>query len=96
MNHFIVEIIYRAPLEKIDELLPKHREFLQTGYDKGILLMSGPQLPRLGGIIVARAASMEKIDAFFSNDPYQINKVAEYRYAQFNPVKHQDFMKDWI
>jgi len=96
MNHFIVEVIYRAPLEKIDEVLPSHREFLQTGFDKGIILMSGPQVPRIGGIIIARANSMEELDKFFSNDPYRLNNIGEYIYTQFNPVKYQEFIKEWI
>ncbi len=96
MNHFIIEIIYRAPLGKIEEILPAHRQFLQTGYDKGIILMSGPQVPRIGGILVARAKSMEELDAFFSSDPYRLNGLGEYRYTQFNPVKYQELIKDWI
>lgn len=96
MNHFIIEIIYRAPLEKIEEILPAHREFLQIGYDKGIILMSGPQVPRIGGIIIARSNSMEELDSFFANDPYRLNNIGEYRYTQFNPVKFNELVKDWI
>jgi uncharacterized protein YciI len=96
MKHFIVEITFTLPLEKIDEILPKHREFLQTGYNKGLLLMSGPKTPRVGGIVVARATSLEEIDGFFANDPYRLNNAAEYKFTEFNPVKHQDLIKNWI
>ena len=96
MNHFIIEIIYKAPLERIEEILPAHREFLQIGYDKGIILMSGPQVPRIGGIIIARANSMEELDSFFENDPYRVNQVGEYIYTQFNPVKYKELIKEWI
>jgi uncharacterized protein YciI len=96
MKHFIVDITFTSPLEKIDAILPKHREFLQTGYDKGLLLMSGPKNPRVGGVVVARAGSLEDIINFFSNDPYKLNGVADYNFTEFNPVKHQDFLKEWI
>lgn len=69
---------------------------MKSGYAKGIILFSGPQVPRIGGIVVARAEAMEKIVEFFKDDPYQKEGLAHYQYIQFNPVMHQDFMKDWV
>jgi uncharacterized protein YciI len=96
MKHFIVEIIYKAPIERINEVRDRHRGFLDEGYSKGIILMSGPQVPRTGGIIIARGESMEDVFEFLSNDPYQKEKVAEYKFIEFTPVHHQEFMKEWI
>ena len=95
-KHFIIEIIYRAPIERIEQTVDKHREFLQAGYDKGVILFSGPQVPKIGGIIVARAESMEKLADFFNDDPYQQEELAHYQFIEFVPVKYQDFMKDWV
>lgn len=96
MLHFVVEIIYKAPIEKIEAVLELHRKFLQEGYDKGLLLMSGPQVPRIGGIVIARANSMEEIAEFFSKDPYNEKGLAHYQYIQFNPVKHSEIVTDWV
>ncbi|HEY1015327.1 MAG TPA: YciI family protein [Herpetosiphonaceae bacterium] len=96
MNHFLVEITYLVPLERIDELLPGHRAFLQEGYDRGLLLLSGPQNPRVGGIVVARAESFAELDSFFAGDPYRREGVAEYRFVEFSPVKFQPLVADWI
>lgn len=96
MCHFIIEIIYNAPIEKIEEIVDKHRAFLKQGYENGVILFSGPQVPRIGGVVVARAESMEKIVEFFKEDPYQKEGFAHYQYIQFSPVMHQDFIKDWI
>lgn len=96
MKHFVIEVTYLAPIEQIDATLVEHRAFLQTGYDKGWLLCSGPQDPRTGGIIITRAPSAEEISVFFKNDPYQIKGLAEYRFTEFNPVKRQAFMEEWI
>ena len=96
MKHYVLEITYTAPLARIEEILPQHRAFLQTGYDRGWLLMSGPLNPRTGGIVVARAPSLEEIQAFFRQDPYQLNQLATYRFAEFSPVKHQPSMESWI
>jgi uncharacterized protein YciI len=96
MKHFVIEITYLAKLAKIDEVLPEHRAFLQTGYDRGWLLMSGPQNPRIGGFIIARAPSQEELETFFKNDPYQQKNMAAYRFIEFQPVKRAPFMEPWI
>jgi len=96
MKFFIVEITYTAPLSEIDRALAAHRQFLQTGYDQNRLLLSGPQTPRVGGIIIARGQSLEELQAFFTSDPYQIASLATYRYIEFSPVKHQPAVSDWV
>jgi uncharacterized protein YciI len=96
MKHFLVEITYTAPIEKIEAVLPDHRAFLQTGYDRGWLLMSGPLNPRTGGIIIARAPSLDEIRSFFQEDPYAMNHVATHRFAEFAPVKRQALVEGWV
>jgi hypothetical protein len=39
---------------------------------------------------------MEEIADFFSNDPYQKNNLAHYQFIEFNPVKHQKEITEWI
>jgi len=95
MKHFIIIITYTAPIEEINKVVANHREFLQKGYDSNHLLMSGPQNPKSGGIVLARGTSKDELVDFFSQDPYKINQLAEYRFIEFNPVKHQPFMSDW-
>ncbi len=96
MKHFLVEVTYLIPADQLGETLGEHRAFLQTGYDQGWLLMSGPQNPRTGGIIVARAPSREDLIEFFRSDPYKLKGIATYRYVEFEPVKRQCFLEDWV
>ena len=96
MKHFLVEVNYAVPLEEIDQVLAEHRAFLQTGYDRGLLLMSGPLNPRTGGRVVARAESLEEIRSFFAQDPYNLKSLATYAFYEFEPVKRQPFMEDWV
>ncbi len=95
MKHFVVEITYTAPIARIDELLAAHREYLAKGYLEEMLLMSGPQSPRTGGVILARAASKEDLEAFIAGDPFKKDGAAEYRIIEFTPVKHQGFLSIW-
>ncbi|MFT3783791.1 MAG: YciI family protein [Nibricoccus sp.] len=96
MKFCVVEITYTAPLAEIDRVLQSHRDFLQIGYDEKRLLLSGPQNPRTGGVVIARGESVEDVKAFFARDPYQVNQLANYRFIEFTPVKHQPFVADWI
>jgi uncharacterized protein YciI len=95
MRHFLVEITYLAPLPAIDAAVAAHREFLQKGYDRGLLLMSGPMTPRTGGVVIARGESVEVIETFFRDDPFKVQGLARYRIVEFTPVKHQLQIADW-
>jgi uncharacterized protein YciI len=96
MKYFVIDITYTAPLDKIDETLPLHRSFLQTGYDKGWLLMSGPKNPRVGGIIVGRAPSLVELETFFTDDPYHQRGQATYHFTEFDPVKRSALLEPWL
>jgi uncharacterized protein YciI len=96
MKHFIVEITYTVPFEALTEVVPVHRAFLQEGYDKGWLLMSGPLNPKTGGIVVGRAPSVDDLRDFFRKDPYSIKGLATYKFVEFEPVKRQAFLEEWV
>ena len=96
MKHFMIEITFRVPEEVINQTTPEHRDFLQTGFNAGKLLYSGPKVPRVGGIVLARAESLEEIQQFFQNDPYVQKGLATYRFVEFNPVFSQKFLEPWL
>lgn len=96
MKHFLIDITYIKPLEKIAEILSQHREYLQAGYDSAVILYSGPKNPKTGGIVLARAESKKEIELFIASDPYKKNNCAEYRITEFDPVKRQSFMESWV
>ena len=96
MKHFIIELAYSIPSEQLGDAIAEHRLFLQTGYKKGWLLVSGPQVPMTGGIVVARAPSLEALVEFFQDDPFQVRGLAKYRYVEFDPRWYQPFMDGWL
>lgn len=96
MRHFIVEITYRVPFEQLEPFVPSHRAFLASGYDRGWLLCSGPQAPRRGGIVVARAPSEASLRQYFADDPYARRELADHRIIEFEPVLHQAFLEEWV
>lgn len=96
MRHFVILTTFKIPYEALGERVAEHRTFLQIGYERGWLLFSGPQAPKTGGLIVARAPSLEALQAFFADDPYLLNGLAEYRFVEFEPVKRQAFLEEWV
>lgn len=96
MKHFLVYIQYKVPVEQLGDAIRLHREFLQIGYDRGWLLMSGPRNPKTGGIIVARAPSREELASFFEDDPYKVMGLADHEFTEFDPVRFQPFLADWV
>ncbi|WP_461209793.1 YciI family protein [Desulfocurvus sp. DL9XJH121] len=83
---FIVTLTYKAPLETVDAHLEAHRAFLRAQYDCGMFLASGPRNPRVGGVILARAESLEALMAVLAQDPFNSNQVADYDVTEFAPV----------
>ena len=80
---FIVELSYKAPLEQIDAQMRPHVAFLKKYYAAGNFLISGRQIPRTGGIIVAMADSRERIEAIMAEDPFCRQGLAEVRIIEF-------------
>jgi uncharacterized protein YciI len=96
MKHFVVEAKYLVPFERIKGTIPKHRDFLQQGYDKGLFLCSGPKEPPTGGFLLARAETKEELEALFENEPFNRAKLASFTFTEFQPVKRQSWAEHWF
>lgn len=83
---FIAILTYKKPLEEVDRHLQAHREYLAEHYDAGDFIASGPQTPRVGGVILMKAESRAKIDSIIGQDPFNINGIADYRIVEFTPT----------
>ncbi|TLD81129.1 GTP cyclohydrolase [Helicobacter sp. MIT 11-5569] len=95
-NLFVVLVTYTKPLNEIEKILPEHRAFLSKGYTNGHLLASGPQNPKVGGIIIGKFDSKESAETFFKNDPYAKNNAATYQILEFAPVLHHTLLEEFL
>ena len=98
MRHFLLEGEHLVPFEqRAPELVAAHRRFLQSGYDEGRFLLSGPHIPPTGGILIARAESLEELRDFLADEPYCKAKVMRFsRIVEFDPVQHQPVLAGWF
>lgn len=96
MRHFIVIINYTTNFEEIEPLVLEHRNKLQEAVDAGIILISGPRIPRTGGFFIAKGESDVTIQQLIDKDPYKHAGVAEYQIVEFKPGRHQKLLDSWI
>ena len=92
----IIQTTYKASLNEVNKYLNAHREFLDYYYKQGVLLASGPQNPRTGGIIIAAGKDKSVIESIFQKDPFYLAEIADYQFIEFMPIKHCDALKDII
>ncbi|MGZ3497282.1 MAG: YciI family protein [Vulcanimicrobiaceae bacterium] len=82
---FILLSRYVKPLADVDAALEDHRAFLTRMYERGVFLASGPLVPRMGGVILANAASRSEVEAILREDPFTQRGVSEYEILEFTP-----------
>lgn len=87
---FIAILTYCKPLIVVDKYLEAHREYLATHYKSGDFIASGPQLPRVGGVILMNAENRAAADAIIAQDPFRINRIADYHIVEFTPTMCRD------
>lgn len=90
---FIMLLHYKKPLELIDAHLAAHRAFLKEGYSKQYFIVSGPQKPRTGGVVISPLRDRAQLEAIMKQDPFCLHDVAEYQLIEFEPVMCDDHFR---
>ncbi len=92
---FIAILTYKKPLSVVDKYIQAHRDYLAEHYAAGDFIASGPQNPRIGGVMI-KAADRDAVNAIISQDPFNINGIADYQIVEFTPTMFCDeHMKDF-
>src|SRR5687767_11759456 len=80
---FVIELIYKVPLARIDAHMAAHVKWLKKYYASGNFLVSGRKIPRDGGIILAVGESREQIEKIVQEDPWSSQGLAHFRIIEF-------------
>ena len=83
---FIINITYIVSMERVNEHLESHREYLSEQYRLGYFHASGRKVPRDGGVILALASSKQVLLEIIEKDPFSIHKLAKYEIIEFTPT----------
>ncbi|WP_417887187.1 YciI family protein [Zunongwangia sp.] len=90
---FIINLTYKTELEKIEQFLKAHIEFLNEQYELGNFHASGRKIPRTGGIILSNIKSKSDLEKIIEKDPFKKNELADYEVTEFVPSKTCDKLK---
>ena len=93
---FVIELNYTSPLADIDAHMKEHMAFLRRYYASGNFLVSGRQIPRTGGVILAVGESKEKIEALMREDPFVSHGLATVRVVEFRASQKADDIQQRI
>ena len=80
---FVLRLTYTKPVEEVDALMRAHMRWLDAGYRDGHFVVSGRQVPRTGGVIIARGDDREAVEALAAQDPFVQRGVATVEVIQF-------------
>ena len=78
----VVSLTYTAPLERIDARMTDHVAWLEQGYDQGLFVASGRQVPRTGGVVLIRGHRRE-VEALVASDPFVAGGLAVAEITEF-------------
>ena len=87
---FVVELLYKVPLEQIDANMKAHVAFLNKYYAAGNFLVSGRKIPRDGGIIIAAGSDRAAVEAIMREDPFCSRGLADVRVVEFRASQRAD------
>jgi uncharacterized protein YciI len=80
---FVLLLTYTKPLAEVDALMRQHMAWLNGHYADGRFIVSGRQVPRTGGVILARGDDRDEIEALAAKDPFVSGGVATCEVVQF-------------
>lgn len=87
---FIFNLTYVKPIEVLEQVLPRHFQYLEQHYQTREFLCSGRKVPRSGGIILCNVPTREAAEALMVQDPFYTEGIAEYELIEFEATKALD------
>lgn len=84
---FIILLNYTKPMVAVEAVIPAHIDYLDRYYQLDKFVLSGRKSPRTGGVILCQAKDKDEVWSIIAEDPFFIQKVAEYDVLEFLPTK---------
>ena len=93
---YTVSLNYIKAVSEVEKYLEEHIKFLEKYYETGKFICSGRKNPRTGGVILLNAENLSEVERIISEDPFNINKIAEYEITEFFPTKYNKNFKTFV
>ncbi|MBI5497287.1 MAG: hypothetical protein HY904_19895 [Deltaproteobacteria bacterium] len=92
---FVVLLRYTKPLAEVDRLMDRHVAFLEPHLRAGTFAAAGRQLPRTGGVILARGLTRDALEALLQTDPFVQEGAATFEIVEFRTSLHHREFARW-
>ncbi|MDZ7548519.1 MULTISPECIES: YciI family protein [Clostridium] len=96
MKYFVIEGILKNSVPMDENLMNEHIAYSQKAIDAGVILVSGVKDDMSGGMLIMKAESLEKVEAYLSAEPLKVSGVQEYRVTEFTPHYVQPIASEWF
>lgn len=87
---------YIKPAEEREKHLTEHRAFLDKCIEKNVLVIAGRINPPTGGVILFNVDTEEEARTILREDPFAINKIAEYEIIELVVGKYDPCVSKFI
>jgi uncharacterized protein YciI len=72
-----VVLRYLVPIERIEQSVDRHRQYLRELKEQRKLVASGPLSPRTGGALLLRVGDEAELSRVLDGDPFAQEKLVE-------------------
>ena len=93
---FVIVLTYVKPLREVAALMRRHMAWLDEQYAAGRFVVSGRQIPRTGGVIIARGDDRDEIERIAASDPFVIGGVATCEVIQFRASQTANGLEEFM
>jgi len=93
---FLILDNYKVAIQEVERVTQAHRDYLGEAYRAGKLLISGPRIPRTGGVIIACVKTREEVDELIEGDPFHKQGIADYEVIEFKAIKYQPVLSSIV
>jgi uncharacterized protein YciI len=83
---FVLLPTYRAPLDEVDALLEKHRDWIDVHCAAGRFLLFGRREPRDGAFILAADGDRRELELIAASDPFSLAGLVDYEVLEVRPT----------
>ena len=96
MKYFIVQGILKDTEKMTDDIMKEHMVYTKKAMDSGDILMSGLKSDMSGGLFIIKSESLEKLQAYLSNEPFYVYKLQDYVVTEFTPHYCNKSPEEWF
>lgn len=93
---FILLVDYKKSLQKVEENLEAHRQYLDKYYALRKFIFSGRRNPRTGGCILCNAVDEAEVKEIIKEDPFYYKEIADYRIIDVTLTKYAEGFEKFL